>query len=151
MSKDCPKGRFCIANQLHQLDISWITSITYIVWTANNLIDGKVAPKKFQKVFDGGIGLFPGRVHLDVDAGIRLVKIPLRRVPVSVIERLEEELYRLEQWGVIRRVEEPFECVSGSVVAEKKNGLLRVCIDPKPLNKAWHGLGLLNSSPLLRK
>ena len=37
---------------------------------------------------------------------------------------------------VIVQVEEPTEWVSGMVVAEKPNGDVRICIDPKLLNKA---------------
>ena len=60
----------------------------------------------------------------------------LRRVPVAVRDRLEEELVRLEELDVISKVSEPTDWVSGLVLAEKKEGSLRVCIDPKPLNKA---------------
>ena len=47
-----------------------------------------------------------------------------------------KELRRLESLNVIAPVDQPTEWVSQIVVAVKKSGELRVCIDPKPLNAA---------------
>ena len=89
-------------------------------------------------LFNSELGKFPAVEHLEIDPLVTPVKMPLRKVPLSVQDRLEPELNRLEKQGVIERVTEPTECISGMVVTEKKNGLLRVCIDPRPLNKALH-------------
>ena len=62
--------------------------------------------------------------------------LPARKVPVSVQEKFKEELQRLERLKVITPVDEPTEWVSQIVVAVKKSGKLRVCIDPRPLNSA---------------
>ena len=40
----------------------------------------------------------------------------------------------MEENGVIAKVKEPTDWVSSLVVVEKKNGKLRICIDPKNLN-----------------
>ncbi|KAK7093235.1 hypothetical protein V1264_007025 [Littorina saxatilis] len=42
----------------------------------------------------------------------------------------------MEESGVIEKVTEPTDWVNSLVVVEKPNGKLRVCIDPKELNKA---------------
>ena len=42
----------------------------------------------------------------------------------------------MEELGVIRKVEEPTEWVSSLVVVEKPNGKVRLCLDPRDLNKA---------------
>ena len=55
---------------------------------------------------------------------------------MSVREKFKEELQRLESIKVIAPVDQPTEWVSQIVVAVKKSGELRVCIDPKPLNAA---------------
>ena len=93
---------------------------------------------KYNDVFDGELGRMPGVERLEVDKSIRPVKMPLRRVPLSVQDRLEGELDRLEQLGVFEKVNQPTEWVSRIVITEKKNGSLRICIDPQPLNKALH-------------
>lgn len=91
----------------------------------------------FADLFDGGLGLFKGSAaHLDVNPNVTPVKLPLRRVPLAVKDDLLKELQRLESMGVIKREDHPTEWVSSMVVARKSNGALRVCIDPKPLNKA---------------
>ncbi|CAF4891520.1 unnamed protein product [Pieris macdunnoughi] len=59
-----------------------------------------------------------------------------RRIPFSLLEQLKEELAMLEKDQIITKVEEPTEWVSSIVIASKKNGKLRLCIDPRKLNKA---------------
>ena len=91
---------------------------------------------KYPVVFDKGFGTLPGKVHLQVDPDSKPVILPARKVPVSVREKFKEELRRLESLNVIAPVDQPTEWVSQIVVAVKKSGELRVCIDPKPLNAA---------------
>ena len=59
-----------------------------------------------------------------------------RRVPVALREPLKSELNKLQTMNVIAQGEEPTDWVSNVVVARKKNGDLRICIDPHALNKA---------------
>ena len=42
----------------------------------------------------------------------------------------------MEKLDIIERVFEPTEMVNSLVVVQKPNGKLRVCLDPKDLNKA---------------
>jgi len=49
---------------------------------------------------------------------------------------LKETLEEMKRNGIIADQREPVEWVSNLVVTEKKNGKLRVCLDPKQLNKA---------------
>ena len=62
--------------------------------------------------------------------------LPARKVPVSVKEKFKAELERLQDLKVIAPVDQPTEWASQFVVAVRKSGDLRVCIDPKPLNAA---------------
>ena len=78
----------------------------------------------YADVFNKGLGTLPGKP----------VILPARKVPVSVREKFKEELQRSERLKVITPVNEPTEWVSQIVVAVKKSGELRVCIDPRPLN-----------------
>ena len=103
--------------------------------------DVKVTPKtnflaKFNNVFNGQLGRFEGPVHFDVSKEARPVIMPTRRVPLAMQDRLDAELTRLEDMGVITKQTEPSQWVSSMVVTEKKDGSLRVCIDPLFLNKA---------------
>ena len=87
-------------------------------------------------MFDKRPGKLPGKVHLQVDLACQPVILPARKVPVSVKEKFKAELQRLQDLEVIAPVDEPTEWVSQFVVAVKKSGELRVCIDPKTLNAA---------------
>ena len=58
-----------------------------------------------------------------------------RRVPHALKEKLKIELDKMVEQDVIERVTEPTDWVSSLVVVEKSNGKLRVCLDPRNLNK----------------
>ena len=63
-----------------------------------------------------------------------LVITPVRKIPLILKPKLEKELKRMVDLEIIEPVQKPTDWVKGLV--EKLNGKLRVCIDPKPLNKA---------------
>jgi hypothetical protein len=87
-------------------------------------------------VFSKELGTLPGTVHLQVDENAEPTITPARRVPTALKEKYKEELDRLEKLGVLATVDEPTPWVSSVVIATKKSGALRICIDPRPLNKA---------------
>ena len=92
--------------------------------------------KRSSDVFDHPLGTLPGEVHLEVDYNIKPVITLTRRVPTALKEDLRDELTRYVEQGILAPVEEPTPWVSSLAVATKKSGALRVCIDPRPLNKA---------------
>jgi len=53
-------------------------------------------------------------------------------------DKIIKELHRMTELGVIKPVQEPTEWVSSMVAACKKDGAVRLCIDPVYLNKALH-------------
>ena len=61
---------------------------------------------------------------------------PPRKIPYAMLDRLEDELDRMDKLAVIVPVKEPSEWVNSMVVVEKPGGALRICLDPKNLNKA---------------
>lgn len=91
---------------------------------------------KYAVVFNNHLRKLPGTVHLEVDSKCNLVILPARKIPVWVRQQFKLELRRLEKLKVITPVDEPTERVSQIVVAMKKFGALRVCIDPKLQNEA---------------
>ena len=85
---------------------------------------------------DSTIGKLPVTYKIKVDEEITpVVKAP-RRIPAAVRNDVKQELTRMEGLGVIRRVEEAIDWVSSMVAAKKKSGEIRVCLDPRDLNKA---------------
>jgi len=89
-------------------------------------------------VFKPGCGKFLGSpMHIYLDPSVTPVHAPTRRVPVAKLDRVNEELGRLCEEGIIRPVTQPTDWLSNMMVKEKPNGKLRICIDPsQTLNKA---------------
>ena len=88
--------------------------------------------KKFHRVFSDGVGKLPGEYHMTLDETVKPVQHPPRRVPVAIRERLRETL---DDFGRFR-VTTPTSWISSMVVVPKPNGTLRICLDPKDLNRA---------------
>lgn len=90
---------------------------------------------EFADVFTG-IGLFPGECTIHINPNAVPVVHPPRRVPLALRDRLKEELKNMEKQDIIVKVTEPTEWVNSMVAAEKpRTGKLRVCLDPRDLNK----------------
>ena len=83
-----------------------------------------------------GLGEFPGVHHIHTDPTVTPVVHGCRKIPLAVMDRLKASLRHLVDADVITPVNDPTEWVSSLVVTEKKNGSLRVCLDPRDLNKA---------------
>ncbi|PFX17749.1 Uncharacterized protein K02A2.6 [Stylophora pistillata] len=76
-------------------------------------------------------------MHIDLDPSVTPVHAPTRRVPVAKLNRVNEELKRLCEEGIIRPVTQPTDWLSNMLVKEKPNGKLRICIDlSQTINKA---------------
>ena len=91
--------------------------------------------KEFADVFDGD-GKLEGDLHLEIDPTVPPVQLPTRKVPIAIKEKLREELDRLETRNIVTPVTVPTAWISATVVTMKKNGNIRLCVDPKPLNLA---------------
>ena len=78
-----------------------------------------------------------GRGTLEVDNTVEpTIILPPRKLPHAIRPKVKAELDNMVKQGVITPVQEPSRWVSQLVVAEKSNKDLRLCIDPRPLNKA---------------
>lgn len=83
-----------------------------------------------------GLGKLPGKYSIVVDNNVQPSICPVRKIPIGVRDKLVHELARMEKLGVIRKVSHPTSWVNAIVVAPKKDGSIRVCLDPRPLNRA---------------
>lgn len=89
--------------------------------------------KEFPELFQG-IGCLARPYHMVLREEATPVVQPVRRVPLALREPLREELDRMERAGIIIKVSEPTDWVSPFVAARKKDGKLRICIDPRRIN-----------------
>ncbi|XP_022836873.1 uncharacterized protein K02A2.6-like, partial [Spodoptera litura] len=69
---------------------------------------------------------------VSVASGVRRVT----KIPFGLKDKLKEELCRMEDLGVVRKVTHPTSWVNAIVLVAKKDGSIRVCLDPRPLNRA---------------
>ena len=82
-----------------------------------------------------GLGCLPGEHTIKLDPSVPPVVHPPRKVPVSLKEKIKDELDRTEKAGVIVRQTEPTDWVNNMVAVVKPNKI-RICIDPRDLNAA---------------
>ena len=82
-----------------------------------------------------GIGLYQREYHIRLDDTTPPVIRPSRTFPYPKQQKLKKTLDTLEKTGVIASVDRPTEWVHNLVVTEKKDCSMRVCLDPRPLNK----------------
>ena len=92
--------------------------------------------KKYPQVFQDGVGCLKGEYRIRLDHQPAPVQHPPRRVPVALRDHLKATLHDLEKDSILATVTEPTPWVSSLVVVPKKDGRLRLCLDPKDLNKA---------------
>ena len=78
-----------------------------------------------------------GRYHVTMVDNCTPVVNPPRHVPHSLQQRLHHALDKNVKPGVLVKVDQPIatDWVDNLVIVEKKNGSLRLCLDPRDLNK----------------
>ena len=97
---------------------------------ALTVISGQQATETFSLV------LAENEYHIELDPSVPPVIQTPRKVPHAKHTQLKETLDKLERDGIIASVDEPTDWVHNLVITEKRNGSLRICLDPRPLNKA---------------
>lgn len=91
---------------------------------------------QFKDVIGNDIGCIPGEQAIQIDPDVPAVIHPPRVLPAAIRDDTKAELDRLEERGIITKVTTPTAWVSSMVAVRKKNGKVRVCIDPSDLNRA---------------
>jgi hypothetical protein len=98
--------------------------------------DLKSLVKSHPDVFSEGLGRLPGsKVHLTVAEDARPVVKPARNIPEARKMAVKTELKRMENEGIIQKVDQPSDWVSQMAVVDKKDGSVRICLDPRSLNE----------------
>ena len=87
---------------------------------------------------------------MTVDPTVSPVIRSARQIPIAMKDRVKQELDSMESQGVISKITDPTDWCSNMVCAKKKDkDQIRLCIDPKDLNKALkrphHPLKTVNS------
>lgn len=105
------------------------------IYNVNNI------PSSKEEVFDSylevftDIGKFPGVYSIKLPSDAVPVIQHQRKIPFSLHDKLKEILLSLESKIIISKVDYPTQWVNSLMLVEKPDKSLRLCIDPKPLNK----------------
>ena len=83
-----------------------------------------------------GLGCVDLEYDIKIDPNISPVVHAPRRVPFALHDKLKAQLDKLVKQNVIVPIEEPTPWVNSLVTVEKTDGSLRICIDPRDLNRA---------------
>ena len=91
--------------------------------------------ENFSDIFEG-LGCLSTEYKIQLDKDAKQVVHPPRKIPFAMKNKVKDELSRLERMRVIAKVSEPTEWVNSLVVVEKPNKKVRLCLDPRDLNKS---------------
>ena len=84
-----------------------------------------------------GVGTLPGApYHIKLKDSYKPVQHPPRSVPLGIQSAYNAELDRLVKEGIITEVHEHTEWINSIVPVMKEDSSLRLCLDPKDLNKS---------------
>ena len=93
---------------------------------------------QYKEIFEG-ISTFPGKLyHINTDPSIPPKWLPCQPVPVHQQDEFKKQLNEMLDAGVITEVHEATPWINSFVVETMKDRKkkLRICLDPKPLNKS---------------
>ena len=90
--------------------------------------------KEYKEVFEG-LGHIGNASSFVVDQSHPPTQHAPRRIAVALKKEVKEKIDELEKKGIIKKETEPTEWISSMVVVAKP-GKIRICLDPKDLNKA---------------
>ncbi|XP_072023159.1 uncharacterized protein [Amphiura filiformis] len=92
---------------------------------------------EYPELFDDSLGTLPVTYTMTMDNTVTPVVRPPRRVPAAMQDKVKSELDRMVAMNVITPCKEPADWVSSMVATRKKQtDEIRLCIDPRDLNKA---------------
>ena len=104
--------------------------------TAQSDKDSLAILNEFDDLFHGIGCLNVPDHHISLKNDAQPIIYPPRKVPEALKPRLKAELQRLQENDIIASVDEPTDWVNPIVCVEKSDGTLRICLDPKELNKS---------------
>ena len=103
----------------------------------SSVSDVKVLSKDvLSEYYDVFTGLgYIGKYKIEVQEGAVPKQDAPRTVPIPLRDDLKKTLDEMEKKGHLAKVHEPTDWVSSAVYVKKRNGKLRVCLDPRELKK----------------
>uniref|UniRef100_A0A3B3HH25 Gypsy retrotransposon integrase-like protein 1 n=1 Tax=Oryzias latipes TaxID=8090 RepID=A0A3B3HH25_ORYLA len=103
----------------------------------NIILDSTATVKReFPRLFSG-LGKMEGEYNIVLKPNAQPFSLSTpRRISLPLMPKVKEELTRMEQQGVISKVDQPTEWCAPMVVVPKRTGRVRICTDLTELNKS---------------
>ena len=118
------------------LGLPAVTALHLIARLCSTTYDKTIVQEKYPELFTG-LGKLGDdyEIKLRTDARPHALFTP-RKVPLPLRNKVKAELEKMEQMGIISKIENPTEWCAGLVVVPKKSGDIRICVDLRPLNES---------------
>ena len=97
--------------------------------------DSKSSVVRNNKDLFEGIGAYPDKYKIILREDSQPVVNSSRRIPLALKDRLKDSLDKLEKREIIEKVDYATDWVNNVIIVEKKDGSIRICLDPGVLNK----------------
>ena len=124
----------CEKLQLVQLNVSVPESVHQVNESSvDHCFSKEELLRKYREV-SSGLGHI-GDAKIVVDKSVTPVQHSTCRVPVALQQDVKKKIMELEQKGIINKAVEPSEWISSMAVLTKPQKI-RICLDPKDLNRA---------------
>ena len=108
----------------------------YVVDGLRTPLLGLTVKREFPNLFSG-LGKMEGEYTIVLRPGAKPFSLSTpRRISLPLMPKVREELTRMEQQGVISKVEEPTAWCAPMVVVPKSSGRVRICTDLTELNRS---------------
>ncbi|KAB0794830.1 hypothetical protein PPYR_11669 [Photinus pyralis] len=117
------------------IDLKLLKRVNQVTFNKYEVQSTQSIITQYNEVFKG-LGLIKSQCRLQINKNVTPIREPLRKIPFKLYESLKTELIRMQELDVISPVSEPTQWVNSIVLTSKKNGSIRVCLDPRNLNKA---------------
>ena len=113
-----------------------IESLHLVVQVEPVLAQKDAVVLKFPHLFQG-LGCMKGAYNITLNEGAKPFALTTpRRVALPLLPKVRKELQRMEDLGVISKVEGPTDWCVGMVVVPKPDGRVRICVDLTKLNQS---------------
>ena len=106
-----------------------------LVARVNTVNRSEAISSKYPALFTG-LGLLEGEYQIQLRGNTTPFALTApRQVALPLLPTVKRELERMEELGVISKIDEPTDWCAGMVVVPKANGDVRVCVDLTKLNE----------------